>query len=1857
MHGFSSGSVLVVNAEVDSMGGVVEGGGVGSGTITSPQRVVIEKVQAELRQEHDVREERRRELEFLEKGGDPLEFKLSTTFSLSRQSTSVTDHQPYQFLSSEEKGSFARPASPHGDSVESSGRPVVRPLCDPDCADNLMLFEGENEFPEVDKNLTHPSKCIVTPSEQSSQLDVHANSKELKSSATFNVPRNSYRRRSRPNRDSSKTGSNNAALARSTSLSSRHSPIEVKGLSSDVEFQMNQTVLVNPKPVPPNPVESTISKSSEKPSELDGVKTAELTANASEDLINDHDNKQMLLSPGVVCEDQECSHIKKDFGSAVLECEPCEAITKLEDLATCGQKHGCGGSNHNMNDLCVDVQKNSVVVASKVLDSESSCTDMGSNTDGCNSNELYTDQKGAGNVKEHILVPQMTPVKEEATDIEEQKKTQVLDSVVLNDDSTLNNQNQENELQCGAVKEVKKNAFVLGNTVKDPLAVQSVKASTTAYSETCNPVTGSGTALIVSNQESVRSFLVELSEPKPSIANSAVTMDGKESNAKAVSKADEDAILKEASVIEAKHKRIVELSAAAFPVENFRKSHWDYVLDEMAWLANDFAQERLWKMTAAARLCYQVAYTSQFRFQEKHHIMEQKRVAHLLSDAVIQFWNSVQDSNKDMPLPCYKDSALTIRQYAVNFLKFNSSCIQPNQAEAPVTPDRNSDLGMVGMSWDDNSTEDNLFYLVPFGAMKTYRKSIESHVAQYEKTGSSLQEEVETSAFNAVTAFGAFHNAYEDEEGETSTYDCDTIKSSRHGQKKRKILPNGYGRRSYEVLDDLMYKQQCIENKLGTQEDEFKGKRPASLNVSIPTKRVRTASRQRVLSPFTAGTSGYVPLPIKADASSGDTSSFHDDQSILYGGSIMPNNMEVESVRDFGKQLPFDSSEVSKPRKKKKRKHLGSAYEQRWQVDSNFQSDQRDHSKKRSEGYQLESNGCGGLSGQHVMKKPKVMRPSALENTFDNIPPVAGSVPSPVASQMSNMPNPNIKIIGGGERGRKTKASKVSSRQQGSGSPWLQFEDQALIVLVHDLGPNWELVSDAINCTLQFKSVHRKPSECKERHIVLMDKTTGDGADSAEDSGSSQPYPSTLPGIPKGSARQLFQQLQRPIEEETLKSHFEKIIKIVQKQHYRKSQNGNNDPKQLQQPHSSHMLALSQVCPNNLNGVPVLTPFDLCDQTTSNPEFPSLGYQSPHNNCLPMSNQASAAPVPALQGPATMLDGNNFPSPGSLYPYVRDGRLAIPRSASLSIDEQQKMQQYNQMFPARNIQQPSLTSSEPGTDRGMRMLPGANGIGAMGGVNRSGPVPRPGFQTMAPSPTLNSGIVHSSGMIMKPSPVNMLSGSRSGQGNSVMRARDSLHMMRPTQSRETQRHILASEFQMQVPQANQGVLPYVSDSNLANQSVPSRLLQQQPQMLNHRPQLQGVNQASPQHQAYALRLMKERQLQRIIHQQQKQQQFVSSNAVLPHVQPPAQLPKTTSLPNSSQVQPQISSPPVPFSASVPSSSLPSVPHHQHKHQMPPQGLVRNLQIGGSGLANHVGKQKRQPQQQQRPQSFQQAGRRHPEQRQQPLSQPHTKHVKGVGRGNLIQQSTSVESCLPNGLSTTPGNPCTERSEQAIHSVQGQGLYMESPLNSVQNTKKLGSPNSLSQCQPMYPGQVAPASNNIEIEASHSDYKNSNLTPVSSVCHQSVAPMVTDLSNQQQQQMQSHQETANHNLPAVQLVLQVSRQVNSDMTTKLQNGESPIDQCNIRNNVQPDGTTSQAGINATKGIPVVSFYADQRNASEQLHDSVTSSAPSSFASAVTHLADGADKAVESLGCKQSSQQDPSPLSQPQQPASPISQLQQ
>jgi hypothetical protein len=64
-----------------------------------------------------------------------------------------------------------------------------------------------------------------------------------------------------------------------------------------------------------------------------------------------------------------------------------------------------------------------------------------------------------------------------------------------------------------------------------------------------------------------------------------------------------------AALREAQAKAVRAANMPAYHVPRTR-CHWDYVLAEMAWMAVDFAGERLWKMSAATELCAAAAATN-----------------------------------------------------------------------------------------------------------------------------------------------------------------------------------------------------------------------------------------------------------------------------------------------------------------------------------------------------------------------------------------------------------------------------------------------------------------------------------------------------------------------------------------------------------------------------------------------------------------------------------------------------------------------------------------------------------------------------------------------------------------------------------------------------------------------------------------------------------------------------------------------------------------------------------------------------------------------------------------------------------------------------------------------------------------------------------------------------------------------------------------------------------------------------------------------------------------------------------------------------------------------------------------------
>ncbi|XWS36570.1 hypothetical protein CRYUN_Cryun20dG0096000 [Craigia yunnanensis] len=1855
MHGCNSGSALLVNAEVDSMRGVVDGG-VGMGVKTSPHRAAIEKAQAELRQEYDVRKERRRELEFLEKGGNPLDFKFGNAASVSVQSTSLTDQHAEHFVTSEAKGSFALTASPHGDSVESSGRPGVPAACEPNSADNLLLFDGENELPEGERKPVHPRKRnTVVSSEQSSQVDVTQNAKESEDSAIFRPY--ARRNRSKINRDGARSSSTDIIQGRGghgSSLPARGSSEDVKALTSETNNQKENNIYSV------NTTKSAISNG-DLPSkvitfdnqlnmELDGAQAEEETTDQSkgdlseskvdvtvsksltDDLPNEPAQVEGHKSPvNLASEEPDFVGGKEQVVSTGLECPPGTGATKADNETSSNQLNGFDDAKRDRKNILNEGQNSSAAIGTKGLDSDSSCTQNSLSLDVNNNNDVCINPK---NVVSNGKPMEQTSEKEESLSLavaelaKEKKEMKTVDNAaVVHDTNTSANQNHspndsivkveeeirselQNEVSCPSNNEAQQSSHAVSEADKKASAVQGDNSNSKKENFSASRRQGTTDKSICEIPETTLSGRTS--------TDNADTQTSLDNHVKVVDKAHENSILEEARIIEAKRKRIAELSVVTLPLENCRKSHWDFVLEEMAWLANDFAQERLWKMTAAAQICRCVAFTSRLKFEEQNQHWKLKKIALTLSNAVMEFWHSAEvllnnkdanlgpqncghglagsranevtenktaelnmDTDKEEQQQPGKNNELAIRAYALRFLKYSSSPVPSPQAEAPATPDRISDSGIMDISWDDLLTEESLFYAIPSGAMETYRRSIESYLVQTEKTGSSMQEEVETSVYDAGAEFGYDYFVYDEDEGETSTYylpgALEGSKSAKVNQKKRMNSMKSYPARPYEMGADLPYGN-CAQQSM------LIGKRPASSpNVGpIPTKRVRTGPRQRVLSPFSsAAAAGGLQAPTKTDASSGDTNSFQDDQSTLHGGFQIQKSMEVESIGDFERQLPYDSAETpTKPKKKKKAKNIGSAYDQGWQLESTVHNEQRDYSKKRMESHLFDSNGTSGLYGHHNAKKPKIMKQQP-DNAFDIAP--SGSIPSPVGSQMSNMSNPSkiIRLIHGRDRGRKAKTPKISAGQPGSGSPWSLFEDQALVVLVHDMGPNWELC------------IFRKPKECKERHKILMDRS-GDGADSADDSGPSQSYPSTLPGIPKGSARQLFQRLQGPMEEDTLKSHFEKIILIGKKQHCRRSQHDNQDPKQIVPVHNSHVIALSRVCPNNLNGG-VLTPLDLCDATTSSQDVLPIGYQASHDSSLAISNQgAVGSMLPAsganssLQGSSGVVLGSNLSTPSApLNTSVRDGRYGVPRT-SLPADEQHRMQQYNQMLSGRNIQQSnlSLPGAVSGADHGVRMLPSGNGMGMMCGMNRSIPMSRPGFQGMASSAMLNSGSMLSPNMVGIPNTVNMHSGPGSGQGNSMLRPRDTMHMMRAQGNSQG----IPTFNGLNSAYPNQSTAPPV-------QSYPGHPQQQQqmpPQQSHalsnsHHAHLQGSNHATGQ-QAYVMRLAKERQMQQRLMQQQ-QQQFTASSTLMPHVQPQTQLPISSSLQNSSQIQSQASTQPVSLPPLTPSSPMtPMSLQHQQKHHLAPHGLGTNPQPDASGLTNQIGKQRqRQPQQQKQPQQqFQQTGRHHPQQRQQTQSQQQAKLLKGVGRGNvLVHQNLSVNPAHLNGLSMAPGNQAAEKGDQMMHLKQDQGLYSGSGMSPVQPSKPLVSSQSSNhppQQQKLFSGATPPSTKQLQQTASHSD--NGTQGQVSTVpsshtlsaVHQSVLPAVMGPNHQHLQlQSQPRQKQVNQNQPTIQRMLQQNRQVNSDPLSKSQAEPAQADQ-------QPMNSASQMGTTTTMAMP-------------------------------------------------------------------------
>ncbi|XP_062203024.1 chromatin modification-related protein EAF1 B-like isoform X2 [Phragmites australis] len=1820
-----------VATELCSMGGIVECG-VSIDTKASPRRVAIEKAQEELRQEYDVLEERRRELEFLEKGGNPLDFKLGHVASLSVQSTSVTDQIAEQNVISEAKGSFAFAVSPHGDSFESSGKPGNLLCREGNTADNLMLLDGDTGNIGGEKIVKHGTKRINTAQpEQFLHSDGQNNAKEGEDSGLSRLGAKSQayaRRRSKSSRENA-----NIAFVRSPPAPPLCS--QKKDVAGVIEEEKTEdhgvSSVGDSKPASPNckNMLKNASLDDNVAMEMEGVQVQESNQRFNDELTSSNNGSQaMEILPNCVTDN---SHLAGggQMATAIASAGSPDAISnKPASRAACSLP---SISNEILREAHTPEKAgNSPSVLSVVdahadgMDSKGAAPHSAIESASLNENKAdLTRAYATKAVDEHPgenenLVPvkagemgdeglnEILPVdKDDKKDGQQEISSR---PVVMDDRSTSIQPEVSNSVYvkdetevCNNAIDAQKDTGHLATSNHDKgnkeecsdlgrnnnCSSDSCVAHNVAF-VTVPPATP--TAVMPNPVLLVKNPVLNSENDVEKSSGDQAKIAKKEFEDSIVAKDYEDSILRKARLLEANIKKAGERSLCNISLEKKRKSHWDFVLEEMTWMANDFMQERLWKSAAAAQMCHWISSSGRAAFEETSIQRKQKSVARILANGIVNFWRSVDTlrASGDMPKPMQleqsngldekklggvkaekqqggesleqekskRSNQSSIQSYALRLLEYNSKvseCL--SLAEAPSTPDRLNDFGILKVP--DQLSEENLFYGVAPGAMRAYRESVEPLFVYNKKIGNTaLKDDYEPSVFDSV-ADVPMENAYGDDEGEAhtfllpGTYDGGFTSKLNH-KKKHPLQQRMNGARAYETGADMPY-ESFLENKSGNQQVLSSGKRTSDF-LSVPIKRIRTAARQRIGNPFPANVAGIPQFTSKADASSGDTNSCQDDQSSLHGGTFPRRNTDVESTVDFDRQLLYDGNEVStKSKKKKKPKHQGyktpnsvtesctlmapgkGTYDPRPQVDSTAQYEQ-DYLKKRLEAHQFDSNGNIVINGQHATKKPKLMN-QAPDISPEALTPV-GPMASPVVSQMSNMANP-MKVIKTTTRGRKSKGLKMAAGHAGPGGPWSSFEDQALVVLVHDMGENWELVSDALNSIVQLKCIYRRPNECKERHKLLTDKTSGDGADSADDSGSSQHYPSALPGIPKGSARQLFQRLQGPFEEETLKTHFEKIIFLGQKLHQTRRKGEIQELKQINPVHTSHVLALSQACPSNLPGG-IFTPLDLCDAVPSNSDALSIGYPGSHTSGLALpNNHGSIGPaLPAsnvnsrLPGSPGMVLGNNLPSPSTLNAPSRDGqRYGVPNPNSL---------QYNQMLNGRSLQQrgvsvPGVLPS--GVDRGVQMMPGAHAMGMMSGLNR-------GMQNT----------------------VNVHPGAIPVPGNTMLRPRDPMQMLRPGQNLEEHRQVVMQEFQLPVSQGNNQPAHFNSPpfSNVGTsspvQSFPLQQSQQSHMFGNtHLSHIQGTNQANSQQQAYAIRLAKERHIQQMIPQQQRP---LSGASAVPTVQ------------NGSQMQQQGQG----SAASVILSSQP-----QHKQQNPGGSSVLPNQPATTKQKKQQGQQQSRQNQQQRNQGTQQA-----------------KLMKSLGRGNMMHQSLVVAT-QASGISTTCKNQVPDKNVMQ----QGTGYFAGSKGSLPTIPQPGNQPKIYVPQMPQSPMQTPDIGNQGSVKGS----PNHTLL----VSQQSSLHSSSQLATQQQQQR--YMNPSQNNIQ--RLIMQQNRHMNTDGRIEL-----PVDQVQ-HNQVMPSASLSRS---TDSGSPGISSITQRKQ--ESSHDPTAVASTLQLASSPQHTFVGSDTLLSS-----------------------------
>ncbi len=223
-----------------------------------------------------------------------------------------------------------------------------------------------------------------------------------------------------------------------------------------------------------------------------------------------------------------------------------------------------------------------------------------------------------------------------------------------------------------------------------------------------------------------------------------------------------------------------------------------------------------------------------------------------------------------------------------------------------------------------------------------------------------------------------------------------------------------------------------------------------------------------------------------------------------------------------------------------------------------------------------------------------------------------------------------------GARGADAYAAQQQARARAAAGAgmvlWAKAEDELLLAVVHEFGPNWTLVSEVLSLSLALQGVHRSPAQCRQR---FRQAAAGEGGDYSEE----RACAALAARLPKAATRELLVSA-LPVRDETLVRLLEHLVQVGTSAKGRRAmEERRQEPLRArrQAPHATHEALRAQLLASTGGRAP--SPLELAAHVTHT-------YMAQARQQAAMAAQAAAAQAAhhaAAQQQAAAAGGGGAP--------------------------------------------------------------------------------------------------------------------------------------------------------------------------------------------------------------------------------------------------------------------------------------------------------------------------------------------------------------------------------------------------------------------------------------------------------------------------------------------------------------------------------------------------------------------------------------------------------------------------------------